>query len=75
MNLNELLTFVKQITEPKVSEQVIKVIEDAAEIYVGPLCKVIAGSCDQLYKELKKVGFSHEDCMRIVVALANKGNG
>ena len=75
MNLNDLLTLVKELTEPEVSEQVIKIIEGAADAYVGPLCRVIAGSCDQLYKELKAVGFNHEDTMSIVVALANKGKG
>jgi hypothetical protein len=74
MNLNELLTFIKQITEPEIAEQVLKIVDDAADVYVDPLCKVFARSTSKMYLELNKY-FPHEDAMRILVAMVGKGKG
>lgn len=75
MNLNELLIFVKQICEPEVSEQVLEICDDAAAVYVEPLCKIIAESCDTMHTELKKRGFSNDQAMEILVAMVGKRGG
>ena len=74
MNLNELLTFIKQITEPEISAQVIKIVDEAADVYVDPLCKVFAKSTYNMYCELKQY-FTPDDARRILVAMISKGKG
>lgn len=75
MNLNELLTFIKQIIEPEVAEQVLQIVQDGADTYVEPMCKVVAKSCATMHYELTRQGFSGDDATKIVVAMAGKGKG
>jgi len=75
MNLNELLMFVKQMTEPEVSEQVLEIVQSGFNVYIEPLCETIAKSCEIMHRSLMAQGFTRSEAMEIVVAFANKGKG
>lgn len=73
MNIQELLGFVEQIVEPNVAKQIMQIVQDGADTYVEPVCKIVAKTCATMHCDLVAEGFTREEAVRIVIAMAGKG--